>query len=311
MKTGTLVTQPSPQLDKPAWYRKLNFRLTVLFAIVSILLGVAGLLGTSPPPWWGLVLFWLSVWITGASLVAAAISQLHSELDAIRHTIGKNESIDADVTEKLNHVGTILSTLNESFKNAIFAEHIGNDEAAVAYLYGQYALPSLCKVRDVMVRTDEHFKLYGDSTYDRLRQGMEVLMGRPNTVVMEIVGPRVDSRIVRQYVDAMDKLGIPRETQDHKVQCHRLRTSGPMMNFVILDHDNGSEVLAGWAHAPGWPGAVWRSRNSKVVEEFHAFYESLLVKSNRVSLQSLLDQGPSAAICTVDDSVEHKPSLES
>jgi hypothetical protein len=62
------------------------------------------------------------------------------------------------------------------------------------------------------------------------------------------------------------------------------------MNFILLDYDDfTSEVLFGWGQGkPGRPGAVFRSKDKRLVEEFSNFYEVLLQASDPIPIGSLL-----------------------
>jgi hypothetical protein len=200
-----------------------------------------------------------------------------SAVDVVRQTLPNIENTIAARIEDLKQAISAISTV----------EYVGDDEQAVAYLYRQYPSPSLYRVRDVMTRGDDLFKDYLPDTYDMIRKGLKVMLQRPGTVIMEIVGRRVDTKIVEQFISVMDELKL--RLEDQRIQCYRIPSDGLMMNFVVLDYkDADSEVLFGWAHAPGWPGAVCRSRNRKLVEEFIAFYEFLRERSAKVSARSLM-----------------------
>src|SRR5271165_6164055 len=105
-----------------------------------------------------------------------------------------------------------------------------------------------------------------------------------STVATMILGSHIDM----QYVHAMQSAA--REHGDN-LKMFRLRHAGPLLNFIILDYVDYSEVLFGWGQGkPGTPGAVFRSRDKRLVDEFDIFYDLLRQWSDPLPLDSVPKQ---------------------
>ncbi len=102
-----------------------------------------------------------------------------------------------------------------------------------------------------------------------------------STVATMILGSHID----REYVHAMQTAA---HGQGDNLKVFRLRQAGPLLNFIILDYADFSEVLFGWGQGkPGTPGAVFRPRDKRLVDEFGIFYDLLRQWSDRLTFDSV------------------------
>jgi len=146
--------------------------------------------------------------------------------------------------------------------------------------------PKLIAVRDTHARPNLPLRYRED--HKEIEQAVSTYLagiGSDVTFATIVFGHEVD----RQYVK-MIQATMGNHTD--KLKCFQLTNSGPMMNFIIMDYDDyTSEVLFGWGQGkPGWPGAVFRSKDPRLVEEFGNFYEVLLQASRPISVELLLKQ---------------------
>jgi len=167
---------------------------------------------------------------------------------------------------------------------------IGNNNAAVQYLTRRFRSspdeePKLIAFRDTHVRPE---RLIPDHVrYTGMQSAFGEFLRRTDaetTVATMILGWEID----KEYVRAMQSAAAGRGDQ---LKCFRLREAAPILNFILLDYsDLSTEVLFGWGQGkPGPPGAVFRSKDTRLVNEFNEFYEQLLLFSERVSLEALLE----------------------
>ena len=193
-------------------------------------------------------------------------------------------------TRKRNSATGSASDSPASFPESRVDCHcLGNDREAMKYIIGLYCQrpslsPRLMAVRDtharpaVPLRHREDHKALEDA-FGTFLTGIDSEI----TFATLILGHEVDRDYLRM---------IQRATEGHgdKLRCFRIRTPGPLMNFILLDYDDfTSEVLFGWGQGkPGRPGAVFRSKDKRLVEEFSNFYEVLLQASDPIPIGSLL-----------------------
>ena len=91
------------------------------------------------------------------------------------------------------------------------------------------------------------------------------------TVATMILGHVVDE----EYVQAMQNAA---RSYGKNLRCFRLRHPMPLLNFILLDYEDlTTEVLFGWSQGKaGSQGAVFRSKERRLVDEFSEFYDQLL-----------------------------------
>jgi len=91
------------------------------------------------------------------------------------------------------------------------------------------------------------------------------------------------------------------EVGERRFSFHRLVTEMPVMNFLIVEYEDGSsEVLFGWGrYAEALQEAVFRSSYYKLVKQFSKLYEALTLDgvSDQLSLRELANvaHGPDGA----------------
>lgn len=128
---------------------------------------------------------------------------------------------------------------------------------------------------------------YRENYYDELHEAFHNFLKRGDrdlTLCTLIFGWEVDTAYVRMVQAAAAGLG-------DRLKCYRLRSRGPLMNFILLDYDDlATEVLFGWGQGkPGRPGAVFQSKDQRLVEEFGHLYDVLILASDRIPIESLLE----------------------
>lgn len=222
---------------------------------------------------------------------------IHIEIDRGRRGTGYKPLIEWTVlwTPKPKTTSSLISDVSQAGieprpDSLVECHYMGNDREAMKYVIERYHLstslsPKLVAVRDTHVRPsiplrhpEDHKEL--ESAFSAFLLGIEA----GATFATLIVGHEVDREYMRM---------IQRATEGHgdKLKCFRLRSSGHLMNFILMDYDDfTSEVLFGWGQGkPGWAGAVFQSKDRRLVEEFSNLYEVLLQASDRVPAESLLD----------------------
>jgi hypothetical protein len=192
-------------------------------------------------------------------------------------------------TRKAVANGLVSDNRAHSAESRVDCHCLGNDREAIEFVIDLYRQspsksPRLLAVRDTHTRPslplrhrEDHKEL--EDAFGTFLTGIDSEI----TFATLILGHEVDREYLRM---------IQRATMGHgdKLKCFRIRTPGPLMNFILLDYDDfTSEVLFGWGQGkPGWPGAVFKSNDKRLVEEFSNFYEALLQASDPIAIGSLL-----------------------
>ena len=166
--------------------------------------------------------------------------------------------------------------------------HFGNDREAMQYVLERYRAqsPRLAGIRDTHVRAEMPMR-YRENYYDELHAAFRNFLNRGDpdlTVCTLVFGWEVDTAYVRMVHAAASGSG-------DRLKCYRLRNRGPLMNFILLDYDDlSTEVLFGWGQGkPGRPGAVFRSKDKRLVGEFGHLYDELMQASDRIPVETLLE----------------------
>ena len=181
------------------------------------------------------------------------------------------------------------SAVPPAFENqlqAVDCHYVGNDHRALAYVLEQFKLslsqmrsPKLISIRDLHVRFAEKRMRYSSQAYEELQQVLgEFLKRSDQSVFAEFIFGRI---VDEDYVRVIEASAVG---QENKVRCYKLKQSGFVMNYIILDYeDDTSEVLFGWGQRElGSPGAVFRSSDKRMVDEFSAFHDILRHSSTQI-----------------------------
>jgi hypothetical protein len=86
----------------------------------------------------------------------------------------------------------------------------------------------------------------------------------PGSHFFQLIGGKVDAGYIRSTAD------LATAKHENQFSWRMLKGDNPIMNFIILEHDNedNNEVLFGWGrHSKGLPEGVFRSRDKKLVRE--------------------------------------------
>lgn len=163
--------------------------------------------------------------------------------------------------------------------------YVGNNHDALEYLMRRFRSPELKAFRDTHVRPALHIRHYVH--YNGMQSAFSDFLQRADThrtVATMILGWEID----HDYVSAMHNAA---SGHGKNLKSFRLRHPMPLLNFILLDYsDLTSEVLFGWGQGKaGSAGAVFRSRDTRLVREFNEFYEQLLEFSEPVPLEKLLE----------------------
>jgi hypothetical protein len=167
--------------------------------------------------------------------------------------------------------------------------YIGNNHEALEYLMRRFRSAGLTAFRDTHVRPELHIRQNVD--YAGMQSAFSDFLRRADTertVATMILGWEIDEDYVRAMQNAARGHG-------ENLKCFRLRHPMPLLNFILLDYEDlTTEVLFGWGQGKsGSPGAVFRSKDTRLVDEFNEFYDQLLNPpfSERVPLEKLLERG--------------------
>ncbi len=170
--------------------------------------------------------------------------------------------------------------------------YIGTNRQALQYLMERYHSPEtpsgkLIQFRDTHVRPE--LPMPRPEDYAGMQEAFSEFLRHANTqrtVATMILGWHIDEEYVRAMQSAASGHG-------ENLKMFRLRHAGPLLNFIILDYEQFSEVLFGWGQGkPGTPGAVFKSADKRMVDEFGIFYDFLLDHSEPLSLDSVLKSRP-------------------
>ena len=158
-------------------------------------------------------------------------------------------------------------------RGLVQCSYVGDDDDAIIEILQQMESPAVIGVRDTHICRDPDAE-YSSDNYQLWRSGLASFLSRAKTRFTQIGGWPVDRSYVRSIAAVEEQVrGKP-----GKITTYRLRTSGPVMNFILVDFDDGhSEVFFGYGrHATGNPEAVFRSSEPRLVEEFSIFFDILI-----------------------------------
>jgi AhpD family alkylhydroperoxidase len=223
--------------------------------------------------------------VAGAFAAGALMLDISLRLSEFQDGIDASTAAQEALALQVNHLAGQLQT-------GVECHFVGDDEDAVRYVSEQYGLQSLHCVRDTHVRTEEPYKKYSSATYEFMQHGLAAFLSRNNTNMIMIAGQRVDNDYIHHVLSAA-------HGREERVECYRLNSPAPVINFLILEHQKGipDELLFGWGRHVGKRESVFRSADPRLVEEFRTFYEILRQPdiSAKVTLESLLTVSGAAA----------------
>jgi len=231
--------------------------------------------------------------------LAEALDRYYKFVDdtlIVRISRGRGEGYEPDYSWRAEQVPVALipKTALADPEEPVDCTYIGNNNAGVEYVIRRLRSspdeePRLMAIRDTHVR---HQRLIQDHVrYAGIDAAFSEFLMRSNpetTVATMILGWDID----REYVRAM--VGTAMMGQANQLKCFRLPRPTPLLNFILLDYsDLTTEVLYGWGQGkPGRPGAVFRSKDPRLVDEFNEFFHQLLGHAELVTFQRLLEAGP-------------------
>lgn len=215
------------------------------------------------------------------------VRNLRSELLAY-HKSGQKSDISISIGEKneqlvVNIFRPLKASPDSNQPELVACYDLGNDHQALRYEIGQ--MPALWRLRDTHVRPEHGTRTYDKELLDEYKQGLKEFLSRAseNQIVM-VVGQTVDDGYVKSIVGAA-------EGQESKVVCHRIHQDS-LMNFALLDYvgDRDSEVLFGWGrHGSKNMESVFRSSDSRLVNEFEEYYDALIKSRSSEKLSNVND----------------------
>ncbi|HEV2990282.1 MAG TPA: helix-turn-helix domain-containing protein [Candidatus Angelobacter sp.] len=178
--------------------------------------------------------------------------------------------------------------------------YIGDDPTALKHVVEQYRRPSrsglkLIGIRDTHARPEMPMRRHED--HKNVQKAVIEFLRHTDaddTVATFIFGWEVNKSYVKMVQAVARRHG-------DKVKCYQLQNPVPLMSFILLDYDDlTSEVFFGWGQGkPNRPGAVFRSRDVDLVEEFNTYYDMLFRASKPVDVKLLIPPNNSTSIPTV------------
>jgi len=164
-------------------------------------------------------------------------------------------------------------------------ESLGNNHQGMSELLRRLRRPQLVRVHEVHSRDNpESFSASYEGFLDAF--GFFLDARKSKNPATFIFGRTVDPEYVKKIHAALTS----RREKGLRIECHLLNVAFPLMNFVILEYSTSrgkeTEVLFGWGQGLS-EGAVFASKDARLVGEYVAFHRRLVDSSEPISVEQI------------------------
>jgi hypothetical protein len=267
------------------WIKQWPWVLLVLSLVVSIATGIPGIRGLGEASK-DIAWFHVSVFSAVAFIFIGAAQYVRDALLDLKDHVEVKEKPLRDA------IATVEQVAN-NMRGDVRCEFAGDDEAATQYVCSKCYGDNLIGIQGTLVRLEDMHSCYSSETYKGIVEAMRSLLSRSDTFIEEVVGSYAEKRMVDAYVSGA---ADAEKSDPNRVAWYRLNEETPILNFVILTfRQNGTterfeEVLFGGSrYANDSNEAVFKSRDSRVVQQFKDLHMVLRKSSVRVPASGLRD----------------------
>lgn len=272
-----------------AWVKQWPYIMLALSVVAAIGTGVPGLKGISGPPL-AIAWFHISVFSGAVFAVIGAAQYIHDGLTDLKTHLSAVDNKEKPLRDAIAVVEQVANNLRSDVR----CEYVGDDEGAFQYLRAKCRSADLLAIRGTLVRSDDNHGQYSTDTYRDIEESLRVFLARPDTYLEEVVGPTADRKLIEAYIAG----AAPTEKEEaNRVGWFKLQDNTAILSFHILTfrESGGTEkydevLFGGSRYAIESNEAVFRSRDSRVVEEFKSLYEALRKSSDRVSASGVRER---------------------